>query len=67
MAYHTPHDIALMRVRDICSTLRVGRSTVWRWAAEGRLPPPIRIGRVTAWRRSDIAGLLDRLAHEGAK
>jgi predicted DNA-binding transcriptional regulator AlpA len=60
------HDISLMRARDVRRALAIGRSTVWRWVAEGRLPPPIRMGRVTAWRRSDIANLLDRLAREQA-
>lgn len=33
----------------------VSRKTIWRWAAEGRLPAPVRIGPATTrWRKSDI-------------
>lgn len=60
------HDTELLRNSDLRRELKIGRSTIWRWVAEGRLPAPIRIGRVTAWRRSDIAALIERLAGQRA-
>lgn len=33
----------------------VGRTTIWRWAQEGRLPAAVRLSPgVTRWRLSDI-------------
>jgi predicted DNA-binding transcriptional regulator AlpA len=32
----------------------IDRSTVWRWASDGRLPPPKKIHGVTRWLLSEI-------------
>lgn len=45
----------LLRLRDVCDRVHVGKSTVWRWVSEGRFPRPIRLGaRCTVWRQSDL-------------
>lgn len=38
-----------VRDNDLAERLSVSRSTIWRWSAEGLLPPPRRIGGATRW------------------
>jgi excisionase family DNA binding protein len=52
----------LWTVRDVARCLSVSERTVWRWAAEGRLPAPVRLQRrSTRWRVADIRRYLDSL------
>ena len=44
----------LIRDEDVAKRLSCGKSTVWRWAAEGVIPKPIKIGGATRWLRSEI-------------
>ncbi len=44
----------LMNARDVAEALGVSERSVWRLAAIGDIPPPVRIGRSTRWRRSTI-------------
>lgn len=53
---HTPSDRRLpdgltpyLRPADLVTWLRVSRSTVYAWIAEGRIPPGIRLGGVTLY------------------
>ena len=47
----------------VAAFLNIGLSTVWKWHAEGKLPPGIRISpRCTVWRRSDLEAFLERQA-----
>lgn len=52
----------IYRPSDLAQRLGVHRATLYRWAAAGTLPAPIRLGaNSTGWRRSDIdAWLRDR-------
>lgn len=54
---HTPTD-PLFSDRDAAAMLGCGRSTLWRWAAEGVLPKPIKIGGMSRWRKSDIEAVI---------
>ena len=46
---------ALIRLSDLCESLGVSRSTIYRWVAEDELPAPVRIGaRALRWRSEDI-------------
>jgi prophage regulatory protein len=48
---------------DLAQTLGVSRNTIWRWAREGRLSPPIKIGpNCTRWPESAIEALVRRHA-----
>jgi predicted DNA-binding transcriptional regulator AlpA len=47
----------LWTVHELARHLKVGVRTVWRWAAAGKLPPPIRTGingRIVRWWAEDI-------------
>jgi predicted DNA-binding transcriptional regulator AlpA len=50
------NDDKLLRLKQfIPEKIPVATSTWWRWIAEGKAPPGIKIGpRTTAWRASDI-------------
>jgi len=50
------------RINEVCATLSIGRTTVWRMVKENRLPQPVRPGpfgeHVTVFRREDIAAFV---------
>jgi len=46
--------VDLLRTDDLCDRLSLGRATVYRQVAAGRLPKPLRIGRAVRWRRAEI-------------
>lgn len=41
--------IARVDVRDVMSLLGVSKSTITRWIAEHRLPPPLKDGQQLRW------------------
>lgn len=44
-----------IRARVLAPMLGIAVVTLWRWAATGKIPKPIKLGvRVTAWRVEDI-------------
>ncbi len=49
----------LMTPREVAAAMKVGLSTVSRWARNGHLDP-IRVGKVLRFRRSDIEALQAR-------
>jgi predicted DNA-binding transcriptional regulator AlpA len=52
----------LLTCRDVAAFLGVTTRTVWRWTADGTLPPPLRKGRRFArWRPEDLRQALIRL------
>lgn len=45
----------ILRLPEVCQRLGVGTTTIWRWAKQGTLIPPVRIGqRSVGWRESDL-------------
>jgi prophage regulatory protein len=45
----------LLTVHCLMKLLKVSERTIWRYVAEGKLPPPIRLtSRCTRWRKSDV-------------
>jgi len=56
----TPLSDALMRLPAVLAAVGVGRSTWWRWVAEGYAPKAVHLGRrTTVWRASDIQRFID--------
>jgi prophage regulatory protein len=46
----------LARLPTVLKITGLGRSTIYRWIAEGSFPAPVRLGRrAVAWRWSDLA------------
>jgi prophage regulatory protein len=45
----------LARLPVVLKVSGLGRSTIYRWIADGSFPPPVRLGpRAVAWRWSDL-------------
>mgnify|MGYP005760355299 CR=1 FL=1 len=40
--------------KTLAARFEVSRATIWRWAAEGRIPKPVKIVGSTRWRLADI-------------
>jgi prophage regulatory protein len=53
----------LLRINDALQIIPIGRSTFWKYVAEGKLPQPIRLGKSTFWRHSD---LMEWIASQGS-
>jgi prophage regulatory protein len=58
VAHATPTDDLprqLARLPAVLKLTGLGRSTIYRWIAEGSFPAPVRLGpRAVAWRWSDL-------------
>lgn len=45
----------LIRIREVQHRVGLGRSTIYRWMAEGKFPKPVKLGAHTvAWNECDI-------------
>jgi prophage regulatory protein len=45
----------LARLPTVLKMTGLGRSTIYRWIADGSFPPPVHLGpRAVAWRWSDL-------------
>ena len=58
---------ALIPVRTVAEILGVHRATVYRMAARGDLPRPLRIAGLTRWKREDIEALIEDAAREDSE
>ena len=44
-----------LRISEVQARTGLGRSTIYRWAAEGRFPRPVRLGgRVARWVEAEV-------------
>ena len=48
----------LLPVAEVAELLGVSIPSVWRYAANGTIPKPIKLGGATRWRRSEIEALI---------
>lgn len=45
----------LIRLKEVQHRVGLGRSTIYRWMAEGKFPKPVQLGGyVVAWRQEEI-------------
>ena len=45
-----------LNIQEITASLKVSKSTLWRWIKQGLFPRPVRLGpKAVRWRESDIA------------
>lgn len=49
----------LLRVKQVAAMLGIGRTTVYRYVKEGKLPKPIKWQGVTVWRMQDLQDHVD--------
>ena len=50
----------LLKAKDVCATLSISRSTLWRWVGSGAFPAPIQIGAgAVRWRESAVQLWID--------
>jgi prophage regulatory protein len=51
----TLHPITLLRLSDVCSLVRISRSTIYLRISDGSFPAPVRVGkRSVRWRGEDV-------------
>lgn len=59
----------IVRIDEVCRTLGLSKSTVWRRIRQGEFPPPFLLGgqraRAVGWRESVVLAWLDD--HESAR
>ena len=51
----------LLNDREVAKRLGVSKATVWRHAAAGLLPRPVKLGHASRWPESDIVETVDQL------
>ncbi len=44
----------LLTATEVGELLGIGKSTLWRWHSEGRIPLPVHVGGRTKWKASEI-------------
>jgi predicted DNA-binding transcriptional regulator AlpA len=53
---------ATLTMADLTCLYCVSKRTIWRWVAEGRIPPPLAVTRrIRRWKASEIQQHLDSL------
>lgn len=50
----------LLADREAAALLGCGRSTLWRWAAAGIIPKPLKIGGMSRWKLSWLTAVVDK-------
>ena len=57
----------LLRLPEVAELLGVGKSTVWLYARQGKLPKATKLSpRVSVWKMSDVQKLIDSIMVEVA-
>ena len=57
----------LLRLPEVAEILGVGKSTVWLYARQGKLPKATKLSpRVSVWKMSDVQKLIDSIMVEVA-
>ncbi len=54
----------LLSDRDVAIALRLSRASVWRHAASGKIPKPVKIGGAARWVSSEIEAVVIRAMAE---
>lgn len=51
-----------LRITQVLLFIPIGRSTWWKWVAEGKAPKPVKLGeKTTAWKVEDIRAFIAEL------
>jgi excisionase family DNA binding protein len=54
----------LLTVKEVAGILKLSVRKVWRLAAEGKLPAPVKIGRSSRWLASEVDAYLNTVISE---
>lgn len=57
-------EMKLIRDTEAAEILGCGRSTFWRWVADGIIPQPIKIGGMSRWYLSEIENAIRAAAEK---
>ncbi|MFV5549588.1 hypothetical protein VXQ35_12060 [Acinetobacter oleivorans] len=57
--------IGYISLNDMLPHLPIKRSTVWKWAKDGRFPVPVKIHTLTRWRCEVIHSWLNQYGGTG--
>jgi len=50
----------LIRIKEVQHRTGLGRSTIYRWMAEGKFPRPVRLGTIAvAWQEKEIENWIE--------
>ena len=56
------------RVADISNNLKIGKSTVWKWSSENKLPKPVKLSnKCTVWKKSEVLKAIDVMKSDHSK
>jgi len=51
----------LIRIKEVQHRTGLGRSTIYRWMAQGKFPKPVRLGSYSvAWAETDISHWIEQ-------
>ena len=53
--------VRLLSVRQVAELLSIHQRSIWRMAACGQLPRPVKIGGCTRWRLKDLQAWVEKL------
>jgi predicted DNA-binding transcriptional regulator AlpA len=53
LSHHLDAD-AWYRARDLALRWKIHEMTVWRWAAQGKIPKPVKFGAASRWKGAAI-------------
>lgn len=60
-----PSHLGFYRLNQILELIPIGRSTWWKWIADGKAPQGIKLGsKTTVWKTEVIHALIAQLAEE---
>lgn len=64
----SPRVTRLIRLKEVQHRIGLGRSTIYRWVAEGRFPKPVQLGGyAVAWAEDDIEAWVRARLEQGGR
>ena len=64
----SPRVTRLIRLKEVQHRIGLGRSTIYRWVAEGRFPKPVQLGGyAVAWAEDDIEAWIRAMLEQGGR
>lgn len=56
----------LLRDKQVAERLSIGKSTVWKFVKDGRLPKPYKFGAISVWKSDEIDAVIAGLERSAA-